>query len=93
MFHLVMFPHVLLDMGKHLVLMVGCEAAVPTLYRSLGEITVPCTILYKPEAEFKEFEPRFKFKPWLKYGWFHLKLYSIFQGLSRLSIKTGFWQI
>ena len=48
MFHLVMFPHVLLDMGKHLVLMVGCEAAVPTLYRSLGEITVPCTILYKP---------------------------------------------
>ena len=27
----------------------------------------------KPEAKFKEFEPR------LKYGWFHLKLYSIFQ--------------
>ena len=27
----------------------------------------------KSEAEFKEFEP------WLKYGWFHLKLYSIFK--------------
>ena len=27
------------------------------------------------EAEFKEFEPRLKFKPRLKYGWFHLKLY------------------
>jgi len=26
-----------------------------------------------PEAEFKEFEPR------LKYGWFHLKLYQMFQ--------------
>ena len=23
-------------------------------------------------AEFKEFERRFKFKPRLKYGWFHL---------------------
>ena len=39
------------------------------------------------EAEFKEFEPR------LKYGWFHLKLYSIFQDLSRRSIETGFRQI
>ena len=28
-----------------------------------------------PVAEFKEFERRFKFKPRLKYGWFHLKLY------------------
>ena len=26
------------------------------------------------EAEFKEFEPRLKLKPWLKYGWFHFKL-------------------
>ena len=43
-----------------------------------------------PEAEFKEFEPRLKFMPWLKYGWFHLKLYSIFQDLNRRSIKTGF---
>ena len=24
-----------------------------------------------PEAEFKEFEPRLKFKQRLKYGWFH----------------------
>ena len=28
---------------------------------------------YKPVAEFKEFERRFKFKPRFKYGWFHLK--------------------
>ena len=45
------------------------------------------------KAEFKEFDPRLKFKPRLKYGWFHLKLYSIFQDLSRRSIETGFWQI
>ena len=31
-----------------------------------------------PVAEFKEFERRFKFKPRLKYGWFHLKLYQMF---------------
>ena len=42
------------------------------------------------EAEFKEFEPRFKFKPRLKFCWFHLNLYSIFQDLSRRSIKTVF---
>jgi len=29
----------------------------------------------KPEAELKEFKPRFKFKPRLKYCWFHLNLY------------------
>ena len=34
---------------------------------------IPISLL--PEAEFKEFEPRLKFKPRLKYGWFHLKLY------------------
>ena len=39
----------------------------------------------RTEAEFKEFEPR------LKYGWFHSKLYSIFQDLSRHLIETGFW--
>ena len=49
--------------------------------------------LKSPEAEFKEFEPRLKFKPRLKYGWFHLKLYSMFQDLSRRSIETGFWRI
>jgi len=40
-----------------------------------------------PEAEFKEFEL------WLKYGWFHLKLYSDFKDLSRRSVETGFWGI
>ena len=34
------------------------------------------------EAEFKEFEPRLKFEMQLKFGWFHLKLYSMFQDLS-----------
>ena len=45
------------------------------------------------EAEFKEFEMRLKFKPWLKFGWFHLKSYIMFQDLSRHSIETGFWGI
>ena len=45
------------------------------------------------EAEFKEFEPQLKFGTRLKYGWFHFKLYSMFQDLSRRSIKTGFWWI
>ena len=35
------------------------------------------------EAELKEFDPR------LKFGWFHLKLYSMFQDLGRRSIETG----
>ena len=52
-----------------------------------------CLNFNTSEAEFKEFEPRLKFKPWLKYGWFHFKLYSIFQDLRRRSIETGFWQI
>ena len=38
---------------------------------------------YFPEAEFKEFERRFKFKPRFKYGWFHFKLFQMFQDLSR----------
>jgi len=42
------------------------------------------------EAEFKEFEPRLIFDTLFKYGWFHLKLYSMFQDLSRRSIITGF---
>ena len=45
--------------------------------------------IFTSEAEFKEFEQRLKFKPRLKYGWFHLKMYYIFQDLSRRSIKTG----
>ena len=39
--------------------------------------------LNQPVAEFKEFELRFKFKQRFKYGWFHLKLYQMFQDLSR----------
>ena len=42
------------------------------------------------EAEFKEFEPRFKFKPRLRYGWFHLKLYQMFQDLAGAQFKPGF---
>ena len=34
-------------------------------------------------AEFKEFERLFKFKLRFKNGWFHLKLYKMFQDLSR----------
>jgi len=45
----------------------------------------------KTEAEFKETEPRLKFKTLLKYGWFHLNLYSIFQDSSHHLIETGFW--
>ena len=41
-------------------------------------------LIYKrPVAEFKEFERQFKFKPRFKYGWFHLKLYQMFQDLNR----------
>ena len=35
------------------------------------------------DAEFKEFEPQ------LKYGWFHLELYSKFQDLSRRSTDSA----
>ena len=45
--------------------------------------------LKRPEAEFKEFESRLKFKPRLKYDWFQLKLYTFFQDLSRRSIEPG----
>ena len=46
-----------------------------------------------PVSEFNEFEPRLKFKLRLKYDWFHLKLYLMFQDLSRRSIEIGFWGI
>ena len=39
-------------------------------------------LVRRPEADFKEFEPR------LKYSWFHV--YSIFQDLSQRPIATGF---
>ncbi len=45
------------------------------------------------EAEFKDFESGLKFESRLKYGWFHLKLYSRFQDLSRHSTETGFRRI
>ena len=51
------------------------------------------SLFIKSVAEFKEFERRFKFKPRFKYGWLHLKLYQMFQDLSRRLILTGFWRI
>ena len=48
------------------------------------------TVKMFAEDEFKEFEPQLKFKTRLKYGWFDLKLYSMFQDLSRRSMETGF---
>ena len=50
-------------------------------------LTIPSIPYLYSEAEFKEFDPR------LKYGWFHLKLYSMFQNLRRRSIETDFWRI
>ena len=40
-------------------------------------------ICIKLEAKFKEFEPRLKFETRLKNSWFLLKLYLMFQHLSR----------
>ena len=45
---------------------------------------------YHQWSNSKNFE---KFETWLKFGWFHLKLYSMFQDLIRRSIETGFWRI
>ena len=43
---------------------------------------------------FWKFEPWLNFETPLNYGWFHLKLYSMFQDLSQGSNdETGFWQI
>ena len=50
-------------------------------------------ITLRHKAKFKGFEPRLKFEKQLEYGWFHLKLYSMFQDLSRHSIETVFWRI
>ena len=44
-------------------------------------------------GRFKEFTPRLKFETRLKYGWLHLKLYSMFQDLSQRSFQTGVWRI
>ena len=51
------------------------------------------TKVLTPGVEFKEFEPRLKFETGLKYSWFPLSKYSMFQDLSRPSIETGFWRI
>ena len=48
-----------------------------------------CFGINQPEAEFKEFEPQLKFETRLNCGWFHLKLYAMFQDLSR-RLKPGF---
>ena len=63
------------------------------LYYNLLETKLLALSLKGTEAEFKEFEPRFKFETRLKYSWFHLKFYSMFLDLRRRSIKTGFWRI
>jgi len=47
----------------------------------------------KYETEFKKLKRWLKFKPPLKYGWFLLKLYSMFQVYYRRLIETGFWRI
>ena len=60
------------------------------MYLKFNALIFRIFIILNAEAEFKEFEPGFKFKPRLKYDWFHLKLNSIFQDLSRHSIETGF---
>ena len=44
------------------------------------------------EAKFKEFEPRLKFKPRHKYGWFHLKFIKFGHWSLSLNIHCGhFW--
>ena len=43
--------------------------------RYLIKCTMHKYFIDKPEAEFKEFEPRFKLKPRFKYYFFHLNLY------------------
>ena len=45
-----------------------------------AELFLDLNIIVKgTEAEFKEFEPRLKFKPRLKYGWFYLKCIQFFK--------------
>ena len=49
---------------------------------SLNPFNEVLLVIIPTVAEFKEFKRRFKFKPRFKYGWFHLKLYQMFQYLS-----------
>ena len=48
-----------------------------------SSLLINCKKNVNPESEFKEFEPRLKLETRLKYSWFHLRLYSMFQDLSR----------
>ena len=59
----------------------------------INHLEIMTLVFNSSEAEFKEIEQWLKFETRLKYGWFHLKLYSMFQDLSRRSIETGFWRI
>ena len=54
-----------------------------TIPRSSAGVTDRKQGKKEPVAEFKEFERRFKFKPRFKYGWFHFKLYQMYQDFSR----------
>ena len=47
-------------------------------------------ILFILRPNLKNLVRGLKFKPQLKYGWFYLKLYLIFQDLSLCLIETGF---
>ena len=53
------------------------------LFRSQRRLLSHQAIYIFPEAKFKKFEPRFKFKPLLKYGWFHLNLCQFFSRYKR----------
>ena len=70
--------------------MMRCTLHDPTAYteyrkelRLCNKLWSSITYLFPPLAEYKEFERRFKFKPRLKYGWFRLNLYQMFQDLTR----------
>ena len=70
-----------LELGKSGEKMSSCNISKPVFVRPLYNFTgqfprIQC------KSEFKEFEPR------LKYGWFPLKLYSMFQDLSRRSTEN-----
>ena len=45
---------------------------------------------YLSEAEIKKFVLRLKFEKRLKYGWIYLKLYSMFQDISRRQAGAPF---
>ena len=70
---------ILLDYIQHLKHNLSYNTS---LYGNSKELSL-CHKLKFSVAEFKEFERRFKFRPRFKYGWFHLKLYQMFQDLSR----------